>query len=243
MHTLTEKEYATMAKNFIDSKAFIIVDAQCGFMPANENETSRKPGFGELGVTGGDRIIPNINTLTRLLGERGVFIATTQDWHPLETAHFSKTPNFINTWPVHCVANTPGAALHPDLDVAKDPTLAERFIKGDTACTSPENDTSYSGALAYNPTSLATLPDRLRERQHTDIYVAGLALGDGDHHKLCVDSTAYDLQTQGFNVSLITDATEAVVPENQAACFLNLGRQGIRLMTTAQVIEEIESQS
>ena len=51
------------------------------------------------------------------------------------------------------------------------------------------------------------------------------------------------MQTHGFNVALITDATEAVVPENRAACFRNLGRQGIRLMTTAQVIEEIESQS
>lgn len=223
------------------TKAFVIVDAQRGFMPASEGERLDQAGFGQLGVEGGELIVPNVNRLTKEMGKHGVLIATTQDWHPHATAHFSNEPNFVNTWPVHCVGGTLGAELHPDLDVAKTPEMATRFIKGDVACSSPEDDTSYTGALAYDPLTNINLPDWLEQRGRADIYVAGLALGDGEDNKLCVDSTAADLSDLGFNVSLITDATEAVIPENREVCFRNLGMRGIRLITTEQALQELEA--
>ena len=225
-----------MEKN---NKAFIIVDAQRGFMPAYEGERLGESGFGELGVEGGEKIVNKINQITRVLGKYGIIIGTTQDWHPLNTAHFSEEPNFVNTWPVHCVGGTLGAELHPDLLVAKTPDIATRFIKGDVACTSPEDDTSYTGALAYNQLTNTPLPEWLRQNDRTDIYVSGLALGDGDANKLCVDSTAADLQELGFNVSLITDATEAVMPENRETCFRNLAKASVRLITTEQALLEM----
>ncbi len=224
----------------MQKEALVIVDAQRGFMPAIEGERLGLAGFGELGVDGGELIVDKINALTRSMGEKASgLIATTQDWHPLDTAHISQTPNFIDTWPVHCIADTPGAELHPDLLVAQDPTRAERFIKGDKACATPEADDSYTGALAYNPETGMRLPDWLRQVGATTIYVAGLALGDGNEHPLCVDSTARDLHEQGFNVSLITDAAEAVVAENRTKCFKNLAARGIRLMTTDEVLMEL----
>jgi nicotinamidase/pyrazinamidase len=226
----------------LTKRALVIVDTQRGFIPETEGTRLGLPGFGELGVDGGENIITKINAITRSLGTE-CLIATTQDWHPapgeVTTAHFSDTPNYVDTWPVHCVGGTPGAELHPNLLVAQKPILAERFIKGDTVCASPADDDSYTGALAYNPETGTRLPDWLRAGAPDVVYVAGLALGDGAEHPLCVDSTARDLKKQGFEVTLVTDAAEAVFPENRALCFQNLGSIGIRLMTTNEVLAEI----
>ena len=220
--------------------SLIIVDVQRGFMPASEGDRLKVDGFGELGVQGGEAIVTRVNALTRAIGQSAnSLIATTQDWHPTSTAHFSSEPNYIGTWPVHCVGNTPGAELHPDLIVATQPEIATRFIKGDLACESPADDTSYTGALAYNPITKETLPDYLRSHEPSNVYVTGLALGDGDKHPLCVDSTARDLSRDGFNITLITDATEAVFPDNRERCFRNLAREGIRLITTEQALMEL----
>lgn len=219
-------------------QALIIVDAQRGFMPTSEGNRLNLPGFGELGVDGGERIVKNINQLSEKFAQSSLPIATTQDYHPAHTAHFADEPNYVNTWPTHCVGGTPGAELHPDLLVTGDIT-AEHFIKGDVACTSPEDDTSYTGALAYQPATGMTLPNWLREQQATEVYVTGLALGDGDENKLCVDSTAADLHDQGFEVTLIIDATEAVMSENRELCFRRLGASGIRLATTVEALETL----
>lgn len=227
-----------MEKN---NNALIIVDAQRGFMPISEGERLELPGFGELGVENGQAIIDPINNLTEEFIRNHSPIATTQDWHPRTTAHFSDQPNFVNTWPTHCVGGTPGAELHPDLIVSRMAGVATRFIKGDTACQSPEDDDSYSGALAYDPTTNhhITLPLWLTQNHVDTVYTVGLALGDGDENKLCVDSTAADLFELGFNVNLVVDAAEAVMPENRERCFRSLGNRGINLVTAAQAIEQL----
>lgn len=226
-----------------ERKALVIVDAQRGFMPASEGDRLEMPGFGALGVAGGEKIVPRINKLTRAFYRSLYPIATTQDWHPEQTAHFSDEPNFIDTWPKHCVAGTPGADLHPDLLVAQRTAGVTNFIKGTEPCASPQEDNSYSGALAYEHYTGLYLPDWLHQSGADHVYTVGLALGDGDEHKLCVDSTAVDLQDLGFDVTLVTDATEAVLPENREKCLRNLARRGIRLMTTAEVLEEIGHES
>ncbi len=226
-----------------NNTAFVIVDAERGFMPASEGVRLNAPGFGELPVPGGEKIVPKINAITKAAGKYGILIAATLDSHPNDTAHFSDTPNFTNTWPRHCVGDTPGSELHPDLDIAIDPQLATRFIKGDQPCASPEDDTSYTGALAHNPETGIYLPEFLRQNDRTDIIVAGLAIGDGGDQPLCVDSTAIDLHDQGFNVTLVIDAVEAVLPENRETCLRNLGAKGIRLATASQILAELEVQS
>lgn len=228
----------------LTKRAFVIVDTQRGFIPASEGARLGMDGFGELGVNGGEAIIDRINAITLALAATAEnLIVTTQDWHPapgeITTAHFSDTPNYVDTWPVHCVGGTAGAELHPDLIVARKPAIAERFIKGDTVCASPADDDSYTGALAYNPETGTHLPDWLQAGDPDVVYVAGLALGDGAEHALCVDSTARDLKAKGFEVTLVTDAAEAVLPENRELCFHNLGALGIRLLTTNEVLAEI----
>jgi nicotinamidase/pyrazinamidase len=221
-------------------KALILVDLQPDFMPESEGQRIGLSGAGTLGVENGEKIVPKANIMTRAFRRYMYPILTTQDNHPEETAHFSPTPDYVKTWPKHCVAGTPGAMLHPDLLVARQPDIAMRFLKGTEACETPEEDNSYSGANAVNPETDIALPDWLRARKIKKAYVLGLAIGDGDGEKLCVDSTAIDLHEQGFEVTLITDAVEAVNPANRQKCFENLGKMGIRLMTMSQVLEEID---
>lgn len=208
-------------------RALTIIDAQIDFIN------------GSLAVPGGERSIAKINEATRAYGRAALPIATTQDWHPKFTAHFADEPNYVDTWPKHCVAGTHGADLHPDLEVAKHTALATGFIKGTEACHTPADDDSYTGVLARNPETGIHLPEWLEQHDVKEVDVLGYAIGDGNEHPLCVDSTAIDLHKLGYKVNVITDAVEEVLPENRAKCFQNLGAMGIRLITLEQMLKEI----
>ena len=210
-----------------ERRALAVIDAQVDFIN------------GSLAVPGGERNIDKINQATRAYGRAALPIATTQDWHPKHTAHFANEPNYVDTWPVHCVAGSAGAELYPDLDVSQHHALATRFIKGVEACQSPADDNSYTGALARNSETGLFLPEWLKQHQIEEVDVLGYAIGDGDEHPLCVDSTARDLQKLGFRVNVITDVVEEVLPENRAKCFKSLGEKGIRLITLEQLLQEI----
>lgn len=216
--------------------ALVIVDAQRGFMPASEGERLGLPGFGELGVEGGEKIITPINALTRYFAANRELIATTQDWHPVDTAHFSDNPNYVNTWPVHCVGGTPGAELAPDLLVAQEDGFAYTFRKGREQITDPTDDTSYTGALAGEVNTNELLPDFLKRKGIKKIVAVGLALGDGVENRLCLDSTAVDLSTEGFEVTVVTDAVEAVLPENRQKSLAAMAVLGIKLATSEEVL-------
>jgi len=87
--------------------AVIVVDVQNDFAD---------PG-GSLSVAGAREIIPRINAEIALARAHGAAVVLTQDWHPASTPHFAKDGGI---WPVHCVADTWGAELHPALDAPTD---------------------------------------------------------------------------------------------------------------------------
>lgn len=220
--------------------ALMVIDMTRGFMPASEGERMTLPGFGELPVSDAERIIPNINRLTLAMGRcAGNVVVAVNDNHPAVTAHFSETPNFVTTWPPHNIQGTPGAELHPNLLIAQRPDLALTFIKGDTPCKTPEDDTSYTAFLAHHPSIGSPLPAYLNERVSGTSYLTGVAIGDGADHPLCVDSSARDFNAANFNIAVVTDAVEAILPENREICFRNMAQAGIRLVTTDQAIAEI----
>ena len=217
--------------------ALVIIDVQRGFMPKPEKAIHDLPGFGELGVSGGEKIVAPINALTRHFANTGAIIATTQDWHPKETAHFSRQPNYTDTWPTHCVGETPGAMLAPNLLVAQNQALAHAFRKGQESITKPTDDKSYTGALATAVETKQLLPEFLKQRGVKYVVAVGLALGDGGKNKLCLDSTAVDLKDEGFEVTIATDAVEAVLPENRQKSLDAMSRLGIKLATTKEILD------
>jgi len=148
-----------------------VVDVQNDFCPG-----------GALAVPEGDQIIDAVN---RLATQVPLVIAT-RDWHPPDHGSFVENGG---VWPVHCVRDSPGAQLHPDLRASFDAIID----KG----RSPDRQ-GYSG---FEDTTLERL---LRERDVDTVHVVGLALD------YCVKATALDARKAGFEVIVHADATRAV---------------------------------
>jgi nicotinamidase/pyrazinamidase len=122
----------------------------------------------------------------------------------------------VNTWPVHCVAGTPGAASHPGLDTEM---VEAWFTKGEYAA-------AYSGfdGATETPAGAAGLADWLRERGITDVDVVGIAT---DH---CVRATALDAVAAGFGTRVLLGLTAGVAPGTTDAALVTLRDSGAELV-------------
>jgi nicotinamidase/pyrazinamidase len=156
------------------SRALVIVDFQNDFTPG-----------GALAVPAGDTIAPKLNALAAS-GDYDVVIAT-RDWHPADHSSFSEQGG---PWPVHCVAGTHGAQLHPDLDRTRIDITVD---KG--------QDVKTDGYSGFAGTDLAEI---LRQRGITQVTVVGLATD------YCVKNTALDALRAGFAVTVDSSAARGV---------------------------------
>jgi nicotinamidase/pyrazinamidase len=151
---------------------------------------------GGLSVAGGDAIVPIVDRETALAASDGGTVVATQDWHPGSTPHFAKDGGI---WPVHCVAGTWGAELHPDLAL---PDGAPRVRKG------ANGEDGYSGFTMRDALTGETIPTELerllRDAGIDRVVVAGLATD------YCVKATALDAVRLGFETHVLTDAIAAV---------------------------------
>ena len=162
---------------FDRSTALVVVDLQNDFAdPA-----------GSLAVSGADRVIAAVNDAVAEAVAAGAAVALTQDWHPESTPHFAKDGGI---WPVHCVAGTWGAELHPAFDV---PAGAHRVRTGE------HGEDGYSGFTERDlltgremPTELEAI---LRGIGIERVVVVGLATD------YCVKATALDAVRLGFEVA------------------------------------------
>lgn len=180
------------------SRALVIVDVQLDFCEG-----------GSLAVAGGAAVAARINAVT---GGYDVVVAT-RDYHLDPGLHFSDQPDYVDSWPVHCVVGTRGAAFHPALDVAP---IQAVFTKGEYAA-------AYSGFEGAEPGG-AGLADWLRARKVTEVEVVGIAT---DH---CVRATALDAARTGFGTSVRTELTAGVTPETTAAALDELRAAGVRVV-------------
>jgi nicotinamidase/pyrazinamidase len=164
--------------------ALVVVDVQNDFAdPA-----------GGLSVGGGAAIVPAINEEIEAALTAGAAVFYTQDWHPESTPHFARDGGI---WPVHCVADTWGAALHPDLVVA-----------GPIVRKGTNGEDGYSGFTMRDPQTDEAIPTELeqllRSRGVERLRVVGLATD------YCVKATALDAVRLGFDTELVPDLAAAV---------------------------------
>ena len=152
--------------------ALVIVDVQHDFLPG-----------GALGVAEGERVIDPINALA----PRFARVYATRDWHPADHSSYAQ---YGGPWPVHCVAETHGAAFDPRLNLENVDVVVD---KGTDRLTD-----GYSGFAA------TSLESDLREHGVRRVFVCGLATD------YCVKATALDAKAAGFDVVVIEDAAAAV---------------------------------
>jgi nicotinamidase/pyrazinamidase len=164
--------------------ALLVVDVQNDFAD---------PG-GSLYVQGGEDVVAAANREIERAQQGGALVVYTQDWHPESTPHFEKDGG---VWPVHCVAGTWGAELHPDLDVV-----------GATVRKGVGGEDGYSGFGVRDPETGAQQPteleELLRERAIERLVVVGLALD------YCVKETALDAVRLGFDTVVPLEVTRPV---------------------------------
>lgn len=171
---------------------------------------------GSLPVTGGAAVAAAISAHVAAGGYDQV--VATRDYHIDPGAHFSEHPDFVRTWPVHCIAGTPGSSFHPELDVAG---IAAVFSKG-------AHQAAYSGfeGSDRNGTGLA---DWLRAHDIDTVDVVGIAT---DH---CVRATALDAATAGLRTTVLLDLTAGVSKSTVDTALAELRAAGVTLTGTPTV--------
>lgn len=212
------------------ARALIVVDVQNDFCEG-----------GALAVAGGAAVAEQVTAfLARAAGTYDVVVATA-DWHePLphdNAGHFAvgAEPDYVATWPEHCVRDTAGAAYHPALRLPEDAVHVrkgqgrqdysgfEGVLTSGAGATGAES-AAEAGALA--DTAPAGLADALRARDVDGVDVVGLAT---DH---CVTATALDALDAGFDVRVLTDLTAGVGVRTTIDALTRLAARGVALTTS-----------
>ncbi len=189
-------------------RALIIVDVQNDFCEG-----------GSLAVAGGAAVAGAISAFAATHDYDAV--VATADHHIDPGAHFAAQPDFVDSWPAHCVVGTDGVGFHPDLDLAR---VNAVFRKGEFAA-------AYSGFEGSTPTKSGDigLADWLRGRGIDAVDVCGIAT---DH---CVRATALDAAAAGFDTTVLLDLTAGVAEPTTRAALDQLTAAGVTQVGTPTV--------
>ncbi len=183
--------------------ALVLVDVQNDFCPG-----------GALAVPRGDEVIPILNRLLGLFAERHLPVIATRDWHPADHASFRARGG---PWPPHCVKGTPGASLHPDLEIPCETLIVS---KG----TSPD----APGYSAFEGTGLSR---ELALRSVRRLLAGGLATD------YCVRATVLDALHEGVAVVIVSDACRGIdaAPGDIARALAEMTAAGATLVTAQEI--------
>jgi nicotinamidase/pyrazinamidase len=192
------------------TRALFIIDVQNDFTEG-----------GALGVDGGAAVAAGVTELLSRHPDSYDVVFASRDWHDADNdngGHFATVgaPDFVDTWPVHCVAGTTGAEYHPALDVS---LIDIHVRKG-------QGKPAYSIFEGITDDG-ETLPDALDRLGVTEIDVAGIATD------YCVLASALDGIQSGRSVRVLTDLVAGVAPESSEAALERLDAAGASLVTSA----------
>jgi nicotinamidase/pyrazinamidase len=186
-------------------RALLVVDVQNDFCEG-----------GALAVAGGAAVARGITAYIRSHGDEYAAIVASRDWHDAGSdngGHFApegEAPDFISTWPVHCVAETPGAQYHPALTLPSD-TIHVKKGQGMPSYSMFEGLTDDG----------STVDDILREVGVTAVDIVGIAT---DH---CVRATAVDARRAGFDVRVRINLVAAVGPGSERSALDEMKKAGV----------------
>ena len=198
-------------------RALIVVDCQNDFCEG-----------GSLAVNGGAAVVSRIADHIRMCANNVVVVGTA-DAHVDPGSHFAAAPdapNYVDTWPRHCVVGTRGAATHPNLDPALGRVEAW-FAKG-------ANEAAYSGFEGRSTTTDETLDEYLRRRRVAAVDVVGIATD------YCVAATVRSALALGYSVRVLRDLMAAVDPAAGEATLAALAVEGADV-TMSGLLDQVHS--
>ncbi|HAM26627.1 MAG TPA: nicotinamidase [Microbacteriaceae bacterium] len=186
------------------TRALLIIDVQNDFTEG-----------GALGVDGGAAVASRISRYLAEHPGRYEHVFASRDWHDADNdngGHFATTspPDFVATWPVHCVAGTAGAEYHPDLDTSR---ITVNVLKGQgrPAYSIFEGVTDDGRTVAESLTALGV----------QELDVAGIATD------YCVRASALDALATGRPVAVLSDLVAGVAPQSSEAALAELAAAGV----------------
>jgi nicotinamidase/pyrazinamidase len=185
-------------------RALLVVDVQNDFCEG-----------GSLAVVGGEVVAAAITDYLATNADDYETVVATRDRHRDPGAHFAAHPDYIDSWPPHCVVGTPGAELHPALDTSR---IDEVFDKGGYAA-------AYSGFEGVSSDGMP-LADWLRAHDVGEIDLAGLATD------YCVRATALDAVREGFAVRVLDDLIAGVASDSSARAREEMRGAGVELVSS-----------
>ncbi|WP_109509851.1 nicotinamidase [Nocardioides speluncae] len=186
-------------------RALIVVDVQNDFCEG-----------GSLAVAGGAQVAHDVAEILHHWSNKDpnaadyAHVVATKDHHIDPGSHFSDRPDFVESWPRHCVVGTDGEAFHPNLDPQPFDAI---FLKGEYAA-------AYSG-FEGKTTQGQGLADWLRKHEVTDVDVCGIATD------YCVRATALDAVEAGFQTRLLTDLVAGVAPASSTKAVEEMRAAGV----------------
>lgn len=187
--------------------ALIVVDVQNDFCEG-----------GSLAVSGGAATAARITRyLTRHRDRYGLVVGSL-DWHQADSdnrGHIAippAQPDFIDSWPAHCIAGTHGAQTHPALDV----NLLDLLLRKGYGCP------SYSAFEAYD-SARRDLNRVLLDGGVEAVDIVGIATD------YCVRATALSARQLGFPATVLLDLTAAVHPDHVDQVADELGVAGVTI--------------
>jgi nicotinamidase/pyrazinamidase len=191
------------------SKALFIVDVQNDFTEG-----------GALGVEGGDAVARGISQFLVTHAEDYAVVIASRDWHDGDNdngGHFAAgEPDFVDTWPVHCVAGTEGAEYDPELETT---AVTHHVKKG-------QGKPAYSLYEGLTDEG-ETVSQLLDAHGVVDVDVVGIATD------YCVRASALDAIEHGRHVRVLTDLVAGVAPESSEAALAELAHAGAELAEAA----------
>ncbi len=192
------------------ARALFVIDVQNDFTEG-----------GALGVDGGAAVAAGITAYLAAHPGRYDEVFASRDWHDGDNdngGHFAtaEPPDFVTSWPVHCVAGTPGAEYHPALDTS---VVTAHVRKG-------QGRPAYSIFEGTTDAGL-TLPEELDARNVDEIDVVGIATD------YCVRASALDALNAGRRVRVFTDLVAGVAEPSSVAALAELRAAGATVEASA----------
>lgn len=195
------------------TRALIVIDVQNDFCEG-----------GSLPVSGGAEVAFAIGEVLRAWQEADdrdkayAHVAATRDHHIDPGGHFSTEPDYVTTWPPHCIAGTDGAAFHPNVD-------PQPF---DAVFNCGEYSDGYSGFEGKSIEGKG-LSEWLRAHDVDAVDLVGIAT---DH---CVRVTAVDAAREGFRTRVLLDMTAGVQADTTERALREMREAGCELVGTPVV--------